>query len=111
MKRRYLYMLLFGIPGLLLSFLMTLVSFGMMMGILWLFVFGDNSWPAAVDTLLPILLIVVLLALWTASLWGGYQVGKHREADPRLNLSHVLASAALTLVLLAFVLVAALRGR
>ena len=105
MKRRYIYSLLFGIPGLMLSFLITLMLFGMLMGVLWLFVFGDNTWPAAVDTVVPILVGLVFLALWAAFLAGGYMLGKRREADAALNRLHVLISAAVTALLLAFLFV------
>ncbi len=108
MKRRYLYSLLFGIPGLLLSFIFALLFFGVALGVLWLFVFGDNSWPAAVDTLLPVGVVIVFLLLWSASLWSGYQVGKRREGDAAINPAHVLASAVVTVLLLAFMLVFAL---
>lgn len=105
MKRRYIYSVLFGIPGLLLAFISTLMFFGTLMGVLWLFVFGDNTWPAAVDTVLPILLGLVFFGLWAAFILGGYLLGKRREADLALNRVHVLISAAITVLLLAFVLV------
>src|SRR5512142_2585777 len=108
MKRRYLYTLLFGIPGLLLSVIFTLIFFATALGVLWLFVFGDNLWPAAVDTLLPLALVVVFLLVWGATLWGGYQVGMRREADAATNLVHVLASASVTVLLLAFMVVVVL---
>ena len=105
MKRRYIYSVLFGIPGLLLASISTLMFFGMLMGVLWLFVFGDNTWPAAVDIVLPTLLGLVFFGMWAAFILGGYLLGKRREADLVLNRVHVLISATITFLLLAFVLV------
>jgi hypothetical protein len=108
MRCRYIYAILFGIPGLLLAFFLTLIIFGMTMGVLWLFVFGDNTWPAAVDTVVPTLMGLVFLVLWGGAIAGGYLLGKRREAGAALNWTHVLISAAVTVVLLALVGVLAL---
>jgi hypothetical protein len=46
MKKRYIYGLLFGIPGFFISLIISAGVFGFAAGILWLYVFGDNPWPA-----------------------------------------------------------------
>ena len=108
MKRRYIYAVLFGLPGLLLSALLTLVLFGATMGVLWLFVFGDNTWPACVDTLLPIFFVVAFLGMWAVTITGGYFAGKRREADVALNKRHVVlalgATAGLALLMVGMLL-------
>ena len=39
---------------------------GALFGFLWIFVFGDDPWPAWVDPVAAILLIVLGLGLWAA---------------------------------------------
>jgi hypothetical protein len=102
-KKRYLYSLLYGIPGLLVSAITSLFIFGASAGFLWLFVFGDNPWPSSVGTALPFLFALVFLALWTASLVAGFIAGKRLEKDRVLNRRHVAASAGLTILLLLFI--------
>jgi len=49
MKKRYSYALLFGIPGFFVSaaITITLFVFSVSLGILWLYVFGDNPFPCS----------------------------------------------------------------
>ena len=103
MKKRYLYSLLFGIPGFFMAGIISLVAFGFVVGALWLFVFGDNPWPASTETILPSLLVLVFLTLWIGSIILGFVVGKRLEKDPALNKSHILLSAGLTLTLVLFI--------
>ena len=100
MKKRYLYALLFGIPGFFISGVIAILVFGGVIGILWIFVFGDNPWPVSPDGLISIILILTFLTLWIASIVAGYSMGKKLENDPALNWSHVLISAGLTLLLI-----------
>ena len=100
MKKRYVYVLLFGIPGLFVAGILSIVLFGGFLGILWLYVFGDNPWPPLAETILSVVFVLLVLAFWAASLLLGYWVGKRLETDPRLNRNHVLISAGLTLLFL-----------
>jgi len=97
MQKRHVYALLFGVPGLFLALIMTLLVFGAVSGFLWLYLFGDNPWPAASAQLLIILAAGMFLALWTATVVVGYLTGKRLEASPGLNRRHVVVSAALTI--------------
>lgn len=63
MKKRYGYALLFGIPGFFLAAIFTLFLFGVVFGTLWLFVFGDDAWPASTETILSIFVIGTFLML------------------------------------------------
>ncbi len=96
MKRRYIYMLLVGIPGAFVSLFVAAAALGMAMGVLWLFVFGDNTSPAWVESALPVLFVGVFLGTWLAFLIGGYIVGHRLEEQSSLNKRHVLMSAAAT---------------
>ena len=75
MKKRYLYALLFGIPGFFLAGIVSLFVFGAVLGFLWLFVFGDNPWPLTPESVLSVLLVLTFLILWIGSIFAGYRVG------------------------------------
>jgi hypothetical protein len=105
MKKRYLYALLFGLPGFFISGIITLAIFGASLGILWLFVFGDNSWPTGTETALSISLVIVFLGLWVGSIAAGYQTGRRLETDPKVNGIHILFSLGLTAAFVLFILV------
>jgi hypothetical protein len=103
MKRRYLYSILVGVPGIVVSLILTFVLFGFTAGMLWLFVFGDNPWPALNETLLALIFGLVFLIIWLAFLIIGFLIGKRLEQNPALNRTHVLISAGLTVLLLLFI--------
>jgi hypothetical protein len=103
MKKRYLYALLFGIPGFFISAILSIVIFGAVMGTLWIFVFGDNPWPVSPESTLSTILILSFLILWAASIVTGYIVGKKLEANPSLNWKHILISGGLTLAFIFFI--------
>ncbi len=98
MKKRYLYTLLFGIPGLFVAGLIAIFVFAALTGILWLYVFGDNPWPASSETMIAVLFVAVFGVLWIGFIALGYLVGKKLETDPQLNKRHVLISVGLTLL-------------
>ena len=105
MKKRYLYSLLFGIPGFFVAGIASLVLFGALMGVLWLFIFGDNPWPDSTGNILPVLLVLTFVIVWIVSIMIGYAVGKRLENDPTLNKIHVLISLALTAAFILFIIV------
>jgi hypothetical protein len=100
MKKRYLYTLLFGLPGLFIAGAISIFVFGALTGILWLFVFGDNIWPAYIEQVLPILFVLTLLFLWAIFIALGYFIGRRLEKDPSLNKTHIFLSVGLTLAFL-----------
>jgi hypothetical protein len=102
MKKRYLYSLLFAVPGFFVSLVIAFVVFGAAAGFFWLFVFGDNTWPKASGNILTILLFVSFLVSWIASIFAGFVTGKKLEAEPDINRQHLLASVALTIVPIVF---------
>ena len=104
MKKRYLYALLFGIPGFFVAGMIALFVFGAVMGGLWLFVFGDNTWPFSMDILLPVLLVVVFLLLWVGFITLGFVIGKRLEKDTIWHWKHVLVSGAVTLLFILFII-------
>lgn len=100
MKKRYIYSLLFGIPGLFVAGIIAIVLFGGLAGILWLYVFGDDPWPSYVEQLTSVVFVLVVLGIWIAFIVLGYVVGRRLEDDPGVNRSHVLISAGVTVMLL-----------
>lgn len=104
MKKRYLYLLLFLIPGALISLIVATVVVGATTGFLWLFIYGDNSWPTIAERGLALLFPLSFLGLWSVFLVAGFVVGKRLEADPLLNKKHVYVSIALTFAPLIFIL-------
>lgn len=100
MKKRYLYSLLFGLPGLFIAGILSILGFGGLAGILWLYVFGDNPWPSYVEPLTAVLFIVSVLGIWAAFLALGYGIGRRLESDPVLDRNHILVSAGLTVMFL-----------
>ena len=113
MKKRYLYTLLYGIPGFGIALIIAFVIFGAASGVLWLYIFGDESWPPVTGIVLPLLFLLFFLLLWGAILAWGFAVGKSLEGKG-LNRLHLLWSALATLglaLLIAFQLGDGNRGR
>jgi len=103
-KKRYLYALLFGIPGLFMAGIISVLAFGAVAGILWIYVFGDNPWPASTETIISTLFVLVFMVLWIGFITLGYGVGTKLENNPLLNRNHVLISVGLTLTFLLLIL-------
>lgn len=104
MKKRYLYLLLFGIPGLFIAGIISVLLFSAFTGLLWLYVFGDNPWPSYTEIILSTLFVLSVLMIWVATIVLGYIVGKRLESDPVLNRNHVLLSVGLTVAFLLLIL-------
>ncbi len=71
MKKRNVYSILFGMPGFFISLILSFVIFGAAAGLLWIFVFGDEPWPASTGIILPIIFALVFLTVWTACIAVG----------------------------------------
>ena len=102
MKKRYLYLILFGIPGFFISLIISFVIFGVVAGILWIYFFGDSPWQSSTETILPILFALTFLMVWITSITVGYVTGKKLEKDPVLNKKHILVSGGLTIMFILF---------
>jgi hypothetical protein len=100
MRKRYQYALLFGIPGLFVAGIISILVFGAFAGVLWMYVYGDNPWPASAETIISTLFVLMFLVLWMGFSLVGYGIGRKLEKDPTLNRNHVLVSTGLTLMFL-----------
>ncbi|MGB5473945.1 MAG: hypothetical protein WBQ78_10760 [Gammaproteobacteria bacterium] len=92
MKKRYLYSILFGIPGLAASLLITFAIFGALAGFMWIYVYGDNPWPPSTGTILPAFFMLIFLALWISSIIAGFITGKRFEESLDLDRNHIWVS-------------------
>ena len=104
MKKRYIYSILFGIPGLLVSLTLAFVVIGSTIAVLWLYVFGDDPWPAYTDAMLAVIFVLVFIITWLAILITGFIVGKRIEQDSILNKKHILASIGVTAIFVLFII-------
>jgi hypothetical protein len=102
-RKRYLYSLLFGIPGLIVSALIAFFVFATVSGFLWLYVSGDSEPLSHADTMLMALFVAVLVVTWGGFIVTGFVVGKSLEKDPGQNRQHVAISIVATLVPLAVI--------
>lgn len=100
MKKRHIYSLLFGIPGLFVAGIIAVALFGGLAGILWLYVHGDDPWPSYTGQVISILFVLAVLGIWIAFTALGYIVGRRLEHDPMLNRGHILISAGVTVIFL-----------
>ena len=98
MKKRYIYTLLFLVPGFIASTLVVSALFAGILEMLWLFVFGDSTWPAWTEQVTPVVMLVVFFCLWIGTTVAGYIVGKRLESEPGINASHVWMSLGATLL-------------
>jgi hypothetical protein len=96
MKRRYLYVLLFGVPALLVSVIISFLLLGAAAGVLWIFVYGDSPWPPTAGKTLTAVFFVACLMLWIAFMSAAFIVGKRQERTEILNMTHVMVSVGVT---------------
>jgi hypothetical protein len=57
------------VGGAVAAFAAALIFVGVGYGILWIYVFGDNSWPAWVDPTMNALLLIFALGVWLVVAW------------------------------------------
>lgn len=104
MQKRYLYALMFGVPGFFLALLFSFWVLSAVVGGMWVFLFGDDVWPETVVRLLPVFFGVVLLAVWVLVVIRGYLFGKNQETVEGFNRAHLGVAAALTIAPLLLIL-------
>jgi len=110
MKKRYMYSLLFGIPGFFVALIISFLLFGAIAGMLWIFVFGDNPWPSSIENVFPTLFMLVFLVIWIILIAVGFVIGRRLETTPRLNKSHILLSSGLTLMFILLIVLQQFRA-
>lgn len=96
MKSRYAYPLLFLVPSAVVAVIVMVLTAAAGAGILWLFVYGDDPWPAWADGVLTSLAALVGLLVLAACLLIAYRAGKSQESRGGLRKSHVLVALGLS---------------
>jgi hypothetical protein len=99
LKRRHTYVLLFALPSFLFSAIAAALMLAAAAGALWLFVYGDNPWPDAANTVMSLVFFGVGAALWVTLLSAAYVVGKTQEGRPSMSVAHVALALGTTAVL------------
>lgn len=104
MKARFAYPLVFFIPSAMAALLSAFVVGGAVGGFLWLFVFGDDPWPAATDTSVMALVTLAGATTLAALLCATYSFGKKRERRGGVSRQHLLLAFAISVLLPALAL-------
>src|SRR3989339_930826 len=96
MKQRYIYSLLFGIPGIIISVFASILAGILAFAFLWAFVFGDNTWPAVAGLIITGTKAIAFLVSLTIMVVTGFFMGKKREVEHvSVNSGHVIISVAI----------------
>jgi hypothetical protein len=99
MKRRHLYPLMYALPVFVFSVILMVVATAGLAGVLWIFVYGDNPWPAYLDQLAPIFMGTVFLGTWLGLIWTAYRWGQRQESLPFFNKKHAYVAIGATVAL------------
>ena len=74
-NKQIVYAIIGGILGGFLGLVVATFGIAALAGMLWLFVFGDNTWPDAAERVLSAIGILILLASIWLGAWIGYRRG------------------------------------
>jgi hypothetical protein len=102
-RRRHAYVLIFAIPTVLAAAVGAALVTGAVAGSLWLYVFGDNPWPAAAQTGLAVTFVAATAIFGAALLTLAYRVGAREESRAALNKAHVGIAIGATALLAIFI--------
>ncbi|MCI4569036.1 hypothetical protein [Lysobacter sp. CFH 32150] len=104
MKARFSYPLVFLLPNAMVAAIAAFVAAGLGGGILWLFVYGDDTWPQTAEYLVMGVAILASLATLTALSFASYSFGKRREASADLSWLHIALAVGISMLLPALAL-------
>ena len=103
MRARYSYPLLFLLPSAMVAFLAAFIVVGAGAGVLWIFVYGDNTWPKSADTALMSLAVLAAAGTLSLLLFTSYSYGRSREPVGGLARRHVVWALVISIALPALV--------
>lgn len=103
MRRRYQYLLLFAVPSVIAAFLTLFIVAAIGYGVMWLFIYGDNEWPAAAKNFVLFCAAIIALGVLLALCFASYTFGKRQESGPSRFGRHAVVAGgiAVSLVVLA----------
>ena len=64
---RWLLLLLAVVGGASVAYVTVLIAAGAIVGLLWIFVFGDDSWPEGWEIVVTVILGLIGFAVWFAA--------------------------------------------
>jgi len=74
-------------------------------GIMWIFIYGDNEWPAAAERTVMALSALVFAAILAVLLSALYKFGEKQELRGGLSKKHALIAVIATLLLPLLILI------
>lgn len=104
MKARHAYPLLFLVPGVMLAAISAALAVASAAGVLWLFVYGDDPWPAAAGALLTGIAALFGVGVFAGVLLLAYRTGRRREHAGGVAGAHVRLAVGLSVGLTLLVL-------
>ncbi len=105
MNKRYLGLIAYGIPGLFIAFIASIFTAGIISGIFWIFIFGDESWPSWTNSFIIIISILVFIIMLLIFLIWGYRVGRRLEQNNESIKKHFIISLVIILVLIILIII------
>lgn len=106
-KHKIICMLLFMVPGIFASFIVSLFVSGVIAGVFWLFIFGDNPWPDWVDLFIPLCFGLIFLFSVMGFSYAGY---KAADKNSDISRKHVVLSIGVSFVLIAIIVLNSFKG-
>jgi hypothetical protein len=97
MKARHSYPLLFLLPSAMLAAGVLVFVAAAGAGVLWIYVYGDNEWPASARSALMWLASICAASSFLALIAASYRFGKAREASGGVSRSHMRWALGLSL--------------
>ena len=99
MKKRYIYTILFALPGLFISIITGVALTGIATGFFWIFVFGDSPWSISEEIIMVVAMTIGFLVTWISCIAFGFSVGKRLESKQANTAVHLVISLAITIPL------------
>src|SRR5690606_1581659 len=88
--------LLFLVPSVVAGVMAAVLAAAADTGILWVFVYGDDPWPAQSSSALASLAVLVGLLVLATCLFIAYRAGRSRESRGGLRRAHALIALGLS---------------
>lgn len=85
MRLRHRYLLVGIAWALFLAPVVTYFVLVLFLGVLWLYVFGDNPWPASLHWLALVVAAVVFISTAALSIYLAYRCGREREIEAEVD--------------------------
>ena len=98
MKARLAYPATFLVPIAAASALVGISTAAFGVGVLWLFIYGDDGWPKAAEYIVLSLASLGALAVFAGLLTASYRYGKQRE-PARITNQHALIGVIASLLI------------